>query len=235
MKILPAIDIKNGKIVRLIQGDYSRETIYDDSPVCVAKKWKNQGAKELHIVDLDGAREGCVVNLDVIRQIVKAIDLPVQVGGGIRSIESAKQLFKVGVRRIILSTIAVENQGLLQEFISLFRSKIIVSLDVKDNKLAKKGWLETSREKLIPTAQRLEKMGIKTIIYTDTIRDGMLSEPNYVNIAILRKMVKMKLLIAGSVSSIKQIAKLNSMGIDGVIIALYEGKINLKEVINYVN
>lgn len=237
MKILPAIDIKNGKCVRLKQGDYNQETIYENDPVAMAQKWKLQGATELHIVDLDGARAGDIKNLELINKIVEITSLPVQVGGGIRTIKSAQRLFEIGVNRIILGTIAVENQQLLKEFITTFGSKIVVSLDVKNKKLAKKGWIKTSNNELIPTAKAMEKIGVETIIYTDTNRDGMLTEPNYSIITDLKKAININLFIAGGTSSFDQIKKLKRLGIDGVIVgkALYEGKINLKEVINYAN
>lgn len=234
MKILPAIDIKNSKCVRLQQGDFGRETIYEDDPVVMAMKWKLQGATELHIVDLDGAKEGTIKNMSIIKKIIENTNLMVQVGGGIRTLESARQLFEIGVSRIILGTVVVENRELLKEFIIEYGSKIIVSLDVKNNKLAKKGWIETSNNELIPTAIEMGKIGVETIIYTDTNRDGMLTEPNYSIITDLKKAININLLIAGGVSSCIQIKKLKQIGLDGVIIgkALYEEKINLKEVID---
>src|SRR3989338_5302332 len=233
MKILPAIDIRNGKCVRLTQGDYKRETIYDNNPVIMAQKWQSQGAGDLHIVDLDGAREGKLDNLDIITEIVKGTDLSVQIGGGIRTIESAQSLFQVGVSRIILGTIALEDKKLLKIFIDKFGEKIIISLDVKNNTLAKKGWIEPSLEKLIPKAKEMEQMGVNTIIYTDIERDGMLTEPNFLNISKLRNAVRLSLFVAGGVTSADQVEILKRIKVDGVIIgkALYEETINFNDLV----
>ncbi len=237
MQIIPAIDIKGGKCVRLFQGDYAKETIYADSPVAMALKWKGQGAKMLHIVDLDGAKEGKSKIVNMVKQIINDVDLPIQVGGGIRSLDSINQLIKSGVSRIILSTVVLENIILLKEMVNLFDDKIIVSLDVNKGKLMKNGWIQKSNLNPMKLIKQLENMGIRTIIYTDVARDGTLTEPNYKMVEIIRKNTKMSLIIAGGISSIEQIKKLNAMNIDGVIIgkALYEGKINLKEVSDYVN
>ncbi|OGK20651.1 1-(5-phosphoribosyl)-5-[(5-phosphoribosylamino)methylideneamino]imidazole-4-carboxamide isomerase [Candidatus Roizmanbacteria bacterium RIFCSPHIGHO2_02_FULL_37_13b] len=237
MKILPAVDIKNGKCVRLTQGDYSRETIYENDPVIIAKKWQSQGAKDLHIIDLDGAREGKTINLKVIADIIEDTGLTVQVGGGIRTIKSAQKYFEIGMSRLILGTVAIDNQELLKEFIDKFGEKIIVSLDVKNKKLAKKGWINLSNDELIPKAKEIEQLGVNTIIYTDTNRDGMLTEPNYRNIVGLKKAVKINVVIAGGVTNIDQVAILKRLKVDGIIIgkALYEGSINLEEVLKYAD
>lgn len=237
MQIIPAIDIKDGKCVRLFQGDYAKETIYADSPVAVALKWKKQGAKILHIVDLSGAKKGRSLIGNDLKQIVEKVSIPIQVGGGIRTPDSINQLIKSGVARVILSTYAIENIILLRKAVDLYGDSIIVSLDVLDGKLMKKGWLEQSDITLTSTIKKLGKIGVGTIIYTDITRDGTLTEPNYKMIEKMRKCTQMKIIVAGGVSSIEQINKLKIIGVDGVIIgkALYEGKINLKEVINYVS
>lgn len=237
MKIIPAIDIRDGKCVRLFQGDYARETIYADSPVTMALKWKKQGAKILHIVDLDGAKKGKLINLEAIRKIIRETSLPVQIGGGIRNIASIKRLIEAGVSKIILGTIAIEDKVLFRSIINKYQKKIIVSLDTNNNRLMTNGWLQTRSLDLIKVVKQLEKIGIKTIIYTDVSRDGTLTEPNYKMIDTIRKNTKMDLIIAGGISSIEQIKKLRVMGVEGVIIgkALYEGKIILKEVIKNVS
>lgn len=237
MQIIPAIDIKNGKCVRLFQGDYDKETIYSSSPIEMALKWKNQGAKMIQIVDLDGAKVGKSKIIKIVEKIINNVKIPVEIGGGIRNITTVKRLFNIGVTRIVLGTVALEKINLLKKLIDLYGDRIIVSVDVNDGVLMKKGWLEKSNFGLIPTIKQIEKIGVKTIIYTDITRDGTLTEPNYESIELIRKNTNMKLIIAGGISSINQVKKLKAINVDGVIIgkALYEGKINLKEVIKYVS
>jgi len=236
MQIIPAIDIKNGKCVRLFQGDYDKETIYSNNPIEMALNWKNQGAKIIHIVDLDGAKSGKSKITKIVQKIINDVRIPVEIGGGIRNLITMKRLFNIGVTRIILGTVTLEKINLLKKLIDLYGDKVIVSVDVNNGMLMKKGWLEVSNFSLIPIIKQIEKVGVKTVIFTDITRDGTLTEPNYKNITLIRKNTKMKLIIAGGISSIEQIEKLKKMKVDGVIIgkALYEGKINLKEVIKYV-
>ncbi|MBI4973805.1 1-(5-phosphoribosyl)-5-[(5-phosphoribosylamino)methylideneamino]imidazole-4-carboxamide isomerase [Candidatus Roizmanbacteria bacterium] len=237
MQIIPAIDIKDGNCVRLFQGDYTKETIYADSPVAMALKWKKQGAKMLHVIDLSGAKKGRSMIGNDLKQIIKKVTIPIQVGGGIRTPDSINQLIKSGVAKVILSTYAIENMILLKKIVDLYGDKIAVSLDVLDGKLMKNGWLEQSDITLTSTIKKLGKMGVETIIYTDITRDGTLTGPNYKIIEKVKKCTKMRLIIAGGVSSIEQINKLKIIGVDGVIIgkALYEEKIILKEVLKYVS
>ncbi len=231
MEIIPAIDIKNGKCVRLFQGDYGRETVYDDNPVIIAQKWEKQGAKILHVIDLDGAKEGVTKNIGIIKKMKGSISIPLQVGGGIRSMASIKELINMGISRIILGTAALEDDKLLNQAIKLFRNRIIISLDANNGVLMENGWTNKSNKKLIPTIKELEKKGIQSIIYTDTTKDGTLTEPNYKEVSSLNENTNMNILIAGGISSIDQIKKLKKINVDGVILgtALYEGKIKIKE------
>lgn len=237
MQIIPAIDIRNGKCVRLFQGDYEKETIYANSPIAMALKWKKQGAKMLHVVDLDGAKNGDLINFEVIKKIISKTSLTVQIGGGIRSAASIKRLIEVGVSKIILGTSGVKDKKFLKKIIGEYQEKIIISLDVSNNKLMTNGWLETNIIDPIMFIKKLEKVGVRTIIYTDISRDGTLTEPNYKMIEQIIKNTKMSVIVAGGIASTEQIKKLKTMGIEGVIIgkALYEGKINLREVMKYVN
>ena len=191
----------------------------------------------IHIVDLDGAKMGKPNIIKIVKQIVKEVRIQIQVGGGIRTFTSMYRYIEAGIERIIISTLALENKKLLKKFINSFGKKIVVSLDVKNNKLMKKGWLQPSNLDLIQAIKQIEEIGIKTIIYTDIIRDGTLTEPNYEEINLIRKNTKMNLIVAGGISSFEQIKKLKKMKVDAVIIgkALYEEKINLKEVIKYVS
>lgn len=234
MLIIPAIDIKNGKYVRLTQGDFSREIIYGDNPAEVAKSWEAQGAKMIHLVDLDGAKDGKLSNIEAIQAVIKAIKVPLQIGGGIRSRESVSKLLDLGVSRVIIGTMIFENEELLKDLISQYSSQIIISLDARDGILVKSGWLESTEKNLIETAKYLEKIGVKRFIFTDVIKDGTLTSPNYEAIKNLLANVAVPLIIAGGISSVSDIQKLKDLGVEGVIIgkALYEGKIKLEEVAN---
>lgn len=233
MKIIPAIDIKNGKCVRLFQGDYSKETIYDSNPVAVAQKWEKQGAQALHVVDLDGAKSGRMINIEIIQKIIEAVNIPIQVGGGIRDLTSIIRIIEVGAKSVVLGTAALENVDSLIKIISTYKEKVIISIDIKNGILMKNGWVEKSNFTIIPTVKQINSIGVKTIIYTDVTRDGTLTEPNYEVIKSIKENTKMNLIVAGGISSIDQIIKLSKMKVEGVIIgkALYEEKINLKEVI----
>lgn len=234
MKIIPAIDIRNGKCVRLFQGKYDQETIYGDNPEEMALKWYKAGARILHIVDLDGAKSGRLENIEIIKRIITTTGLSVQVGGGIRDQISARNLFDCGVSKIIVGTMALENIALLSRLLEEYKRKIIVSIDLDNNKVMEKGWLEKSETKMEDLVKVLEKIEVKTIIYTDIVRDGTLTEPNYTEIEKIRSSTRLELLLAGGISTLDHIKKLKSIGVDGVIVgkALYEGKIDLREAIN---
>ncbi|MFH0773659.1 MAG: 1-(5-phosphoribosyl)-5-[(5-phosphoribosylamino)methylideneamino]imidazole-4-carboxamide isomerase [bacterium] len=233
MKMLPAIDLKNGKCVRLFQGDYTRETIYEEDPAVMAQKWEAQGAKILHVVDLDGAKEGRMVNINSIKKIINAVSIPIQVGGGVRTLSSITELIRINVLKIILGTIVLEDKELFNKAIDIYGEKIIVSLDSKDRVLMKNGWLEKTNKNVLSTVQELKNYGVRSIIFTDITKDGTMTEPNYKTIRSIINKTKIDLIIAGGISSIEQIVKLKKMNVGGVIIgkALYEGKINLKEAV----
>lgn len=231
MTIIPAIDIKNGKCVRLTQGKFDAVTIYSDDPVIMAKKWENEGVKMIHIVDLDGAEKSLPVNYEAILRIRKAVKILIQVGGGICSEKTAVEFLKMGIDRIILGTIAIDDPLLLKKLLNKFSSKIIVSLDAKNGKLMKKGWLDKTQINAIDKGLELEKEGVKRIIFTDVTKDGTLTVPNFKIIKLFLSKIKVPLIAAGGISAIESLEKLNSLGVEGVIIgkALYEGKINLPE------
>lgn len=233
MIVIPAIDIRNGRCVRLRQGDFTDETIYGD-PVLMAKKWESEGARLLHIVDLDGAKSGQLTNGDVIEQIVSGVSIPIQVGGGIQSEEIAAKLLVAGVKRMIIGTLALEDETTLKRLIGQYSEQIIVSLDSKNGKLAKRGWLEDATMDLIETAKALERLGVKQFIYTNVLKDGTLTQPDYQGIGTLLKSVKTPLIVAGGISSVADIEKLMKIGVEAVIVgkALYEGKVDLKEANN---
>ncbi len=234
MLIIPAIDIKNGKCVRLIQGDFNKEKIYNDNPVKVAKVWQSKGAKIVHIVDLDGAKNGALDNIEVIKDILQTVTIPIQIGGGIRNKESIDKLLGLGVSKVVLGTIIFEDEELFKELISQYPTQIIVSLDAKNGVLMKNGWLDSTDKNLIETAKRLEKLGVKRFIYTDVTKDGTLTSPNYESVESLLENINIPVIIAGGISNVSDIQKLKDIGVEGVIVgkALYEGRINLEEVTN---
>lgn len=234
MLIIPAIDIKNGRCVRLTQGDFESEKIYSEDPAAIARQWEEQGAQMLHIVDLDGAKNGNLANLEVIKQIAQEVKIPLQVGGGIRNKEAVETLLSIGVSRVILGTVALENEDELKNILNDFASQVAVALDTKDGKLMKQGWFEDSDKSSITTALKLEDLGVKRFIYTDVVRDGTLTEPNYKEIANLTKNIVVPVIASGGISTIASIKQLKSIGIEGLIVgkALYEGKIDLKEALN---
>lgn len=236
MQIIPAIDLIKGKCVRLTQGDYSDVKQYDDDPVRVAKKFEQQRADIIHIIDLEGARSGKLVNFEKVLEIAKNIKIPAQTGGGIRDYVDAAKLLNGGVKRIILGTSAVENDSLIKELIKNFGSeRIIISIDVKGENVAVRGWEDVSEVLLNGFLEKLKILGIKIIIITDIKKDGMLQGPNF---ELIKKVIKndFKVIVAGGVSNVDDIQKLNALGADGVIIgkAIYEGLIDVNGAVNSI-
>lgn len=234
MKIIPAIDLRNGNCVRLRQGNYALEQVYSSDPVALALQWQAAGAKALQLIDLDGARTGTVQNVQVITAIAAQLTIPIQVGGGIQSVETIEQLLSMGVSKVIIGTLALEDEQRLQQCITTYGDKIIVSLDSKDGQLLKRGWLKDSGKQLLATAQRLEQVGVQSFIYTDILKDGTLTQPNYVGISELRAAVSVPITIAGGVSSVTDIKRLSAVGVAGVIVgrALLEGRLTIEEANN---
>jgi phosphoribosylformimino-5-aminoimidazole carboxamide ribotide isomerase len=231
MEIIPAIDLRNSKCVRLFQGDYGQETIFSDGPVSVALRWQSEGARRLHIVDLDGAAKGEPVNLETIEDIIAAIDIPVEVGGGIRSIETIEQLFAAGVERAILGTVAVEKPDLVKEACQRFGDRIIISIDAKDRMVATRGWLQKSTVTASELASKMIELGVMRFIYTDISRDGTLTSPNFEAIAELLSQVNVSVIAAGGISSVQHLTKLAELGVEGAIVgkAIYTGDVKLSE------
>ncbi len=234
MIVFPAIDIQNGRAVRLRQGVKDDSTAYFDNPVDAALKWAGEGAAYLHVVDLDGAFSGKTPNADIIGSICRAVDVPVQVGGGIRSEETIKTYLQAGVSRVIIGSKAVEDEGFIREMAEKYGSALAVSLDAKGDTVVTRGWVEGSDKKVLPFAEFLLSIGIKTIIYTDVSRDGMLTGPNVEMLAQLQKLVGINLIASGGMSCIDDLKKLKAMGVYGAITgkALYEGKITMAEIKN---
>ncbi len=232
MIIFPAIDIRKGKCVRLQQGEFDRESIFGENPVEIAVQWFEKGAQFLHIVDLDGALEGRPIHLALIKEIATKLPIPVQVGGGIRTLEDIQTLLEAGVARIILGTSAVLQIDFVKQAIRLFGERIAVSIDAKNGWIAVDGWKTVTDLKAIDYARTLQDIGLKTIIYTDIAKDGMLSGPNYIELAEMEKNLEINLIASGGVSSIEDVSRLEKMELYGAIIgkALYTGDIQLEEL-----
>lgn len=233
MEIIPAVDIRGGKCVRLYQGDYRRETVFFDDPVAVALDWKAQGARRLHIVDLDGAASGEVRNLAIIETIVKQLGLPVQLGGGIRDEATVSKLLSIGLDRVILGTVAVEQPELMKKLCQKFGQAVVVGIDARDGRVATRGWLKDTETTALELAQRMVGLGARRIIYTDIKRDGTLSEPNFEGVAEIVRGIEAKVIAAGGISALQQLQKLEKLGVEGAIVgkALYTGAISLKEAL----
>lgn len=233
MNIFPAIDLYEGKAVRLYKGDYNQMTVYSENPLEVAKKFESLGATHLHLVDLEGAKNGYPGNLDVIRKIVEETDLFTEVGGGIRTIETAKAYIESGVDRIILGTAAVENEEFLKDALSLFGGKVAVGVDIKDGYVAIKGWTEKSAVSAEDFMKRMEELGVTTVICTDISRDGAMQGSNNTLYKELSEKFNIDLVASGGVSDINDIRTLTGMNLYGAIIgkAYYIGAIDLKEAI----
>lgn len=231
--IYPAIDIIKGKVVRLKRGDYEQMTVYNDDPVFVALKFKKAGAKALHVVDLEGAREGKPMNFEVIAKIAAETGLRTQVGGGIRTAQTVEMYLKAGISRVILGTAAVAQQGLLAKLVAKFSDAIAVSADIKDGMVAVKGWTEVSNQDISAFCAAVKNIGVKTIICTDISKDGMQQGSNIELYRTLKKELDIDIIASGGVSSIEEIKTLSEIGISGAILgkALYEGSINLSDAL----
>ena len=239
MLIIPAIDLKDGKCVRLEQGLMEKATVYSDDPTTAAKHWESQGAELLHVVDLNGAFAGELKNLDAIRAIRAAIKIPIEVGGGIRDIATINTLAAVGIDKIILGTAAIENPPFVREACERFPGKIIVGIDAKDGMVAIKGWAEVTKVKAIDLAKQMQDQGVIAIIYTDIKRDGMLSGPNIEATKALAEALHIPVIASGGVHTMKDIEnllKVRYSGVSGVITgkAIYSGSLNLREAILFV-
>lgn len=233
MKIFPAIDLYSKKAVRLYKGDYSQMTVYNENPVSVAKDFQRQGAKYIHVVDLEGAKNGTTPNIDVVKRIAEETDLFLEIGGGIRDIETVRKYLENGASRVILGTGAVKDEGLLTKAISLYGEKIAVGADVKDGYIAIKGWVEKSEYSLDAFLEKMESLGVKTVICTDISRDGAMRGTNLELYKRLSQKYSLNIIASGGVSSIDDILSLKEMNVDGAIIgkAYYTGAIDLKEAI----
>lgn len=233
MNIFPAIDLYNHKAVRLFKGDYEQMTIYSDNPAEIALDFKNQGATHIHIVDLEGAKSGETPNLDTVKNIIDASGLFTEIGGGIRTMEVIDKYIGIGASRVILGTAAVSDEVFLIEAIKKYGDKIAVGVDIKDGFVAIKGWTEKSQYDCFSFCEKMQKIGVKTIICTDISKDGAMQGTNHELYKELSEKFDMQLIASGGVSSLDDVKKLNTLGIYGAIIgkAYYTGAISIKEAV----
>lgn len=233
MIIFPAVDILQGKCVRLIQGDYNQEKVYSDSPVAMAQTWAAKGAEFIHIVDLDGAKSGESINKQIIINIAQNVDVPIQVGGGIRSLATIDSYISNGVNRVIIGTAAIQDQAFLEEAVKQYGEKIVVSIDAKNDFVATDGWTDTSDVRALDLVKKLEAIGVQTIVYTDIAKDGMLQGPNFAEQKAINEATTMNVIASGGVTTQEDIVKLKTLNLYGVIIgkALYDGKLSLEDII----
>jgi phosphoribosylformimino-5-aminoimidazole carboxamide ribotide isomerase len=231
--IYPAIDLRDGRCVRLVEGDFSRETVFDADPAAAARRWAEAGAEWLHVVDLDGAVAGRPVNLPSIGAISAAVDIPIQLGGGLRSLENLESAFAAGITRTILGTVALEIPELVAAAVQRWGDAIAVGLDARDGKLATRGWLDQSDVLAVEVAQSLQDVGVRHFIFTDIRRDGTLSGPNLESLQELISAVDAQVIASGGVGALADIEAVREVGAAGAIVgrALYDGRMDLAEAI----
>ncbi len=239
MQIWPAIDLLGGKCVRLQQGDYNRETVFAEDPLTMAMKWRDSGTQYLHLVDLDGAKNGSQINQDCIRRIVSETGLICQVGGGVRSEETIDRLLELGLQRVIVGTRALREPAWFAAMADKYPQKLVLGIDARDGKVATDGWLETSGTTAIDLAQQIAGMTkqVAAIIYTDIARDGMLTGPNFAQYEQMQQATSIPVIASGGVATLEDIVRLRDMKAHGCIVgrALYEGRVTLEEVLQCAN
>lgn len=236
MRIYPAIDIKDGKCVRLFKGQFSDVTVYGDSPAEMARKWESLGGEFIHVVDLDGALKGHGVNAAKIKEICESVKVPVQTGGGIRTMEDIEEKLACGINRVIIGTKAVSDSDFVKQAVKKYGSKIVIGIDAKDGMVAVEGWEKTSNFTAVEFAKKMAAIGVQTIVYTDIATDGTLAGPNIQAMTEMTKSVDADIIASGGVGSIDHIKALAGTGVEGVIVgkALYTGNVNLTEAIKAV-
>ena len=238
MEVIPAIDLRGGKCVRLYQGDYAQETVYSDDPLETALRWVDMGATRLHIVDLDGARDGKPANLKAVERIASAVDVPLHLGGGIRDMDTARAAIDAGVSRIMLGTAAVEDADLIGALLGGFGAEsVIVSVDAKDGRVALRGWTEGSSALATDLVADMATLGVVRFLYTDISRDGTLTEPNFEGVSALVSQGDIRLIAAGGIATVAHLTRLAEIGAEAGIVgrAIYTGDIDLREAIETID
>jgi len=233
MLILPAIDIRNGKCVRLQQGDYNQETVYGDSPVAMAKHWEQQGAAFLHIVDLDGAKEGKPTNFSIVSDIAASVNIPIEIGGGIRNHETIQRYLNAGVNRVVVGTLALKEADWFRNMCRQFPYQLVLGIDGRNGFVATEGWLETSQMLAADLAKQYADLPLAALVYTDIAKDGMLEGPNIEEMETIRRAVPFSLIVSGGIASLEDIRRLAQCGFHACIIgkALYENKFRLPDAL----
>ena len=233
MEVIPAVDVRGGRAVRLHQGDYDRETVFDDDPFAAAARWVEEGARRVHVVDLDGAREGRQANAAVTRAIVEGVDAAVQIGGGIRDLDTLRATLDLGAARVVLGTAAVRDPALLREAVALARERLIVSVDARDGIVRVEGWTEGSEVEAAPFVRELAAIGVERIVYTDIDRDGVRGSPNFEMYEALVSETSIAVIAAGGVSTLDDLRRLSACGVEAAIVgrALYTGEVSLPEAL----
>ena len=237
MEVIPAIDLRGGRCVRLYQGDYARETVYSDDPGQVAQQWVALGARRLHVVDLDGARDGTPANLTALEQIISSVGTPVQFGGGIRTAETAEKVLDAGVDSVIVGTAAVERSEVVRDLCSRFGSdRVVIGVDTRDREVMLRGWTRGGRVRASELIDRMMELGAKQFMHTDVTRDGTLTEPNFQDVEEIARKRGIKLIAAGGIADLEHLARLAHIGVDGAVVgkALYTRDIDLAEALKLV-
>lgn len=234
MIVYPAIDIKNGECVRLVQGDMEKATTYYKNPAAAALRWQNLGAERLHVVDLDGAVAGKPHNTAAVKEILDAVSIPVQLGGGIRDLDTVEMILNMGVERVIIGTAALKDGAFIHNAVSRYGPRIVIGIDARDGCVAVDGWKTASEVRSMELAKRMEAYGVERVVYTDISRDGMLEGPNFEMIEEMVKQTSMSIIASGGISSVDDLIRIRETGAGGAVVgkALYAGSIDLKEALD---
>lgn len=233
MQVIPAIDILEGRCVRLLQGNFAKKTIYSNNPEAVAYEWACKGAERIHVVDLDGALSGLPTNMDIVSRIVSAVDVPIQLGGGIRTVEAAIDAVQVGVDRVMVGTAAIDKTLLLKISETIGIERVLVSLDARDGEVMVEGWTASGGMRVTDVVSNIEQQGVSRIMYTDVTRDGTLTEPNFEAIDELVSGTQLSVIAAGGIASVDHLIRLSELGVEGAVVgrALYTGDVELADAI----
>ncbi|MBI3744505.1 MAG: 1-(5-phosphoribosyl)-5-[(5-phosphoribosylamino)methylideneamino]imidazole-4-carboxamide isomerase, partial [Chloroflexi bacterium] len=229
-EVIPAIDLRGGRCVRLFQGDFARETVFSDDPVGVAQRWESLGAPRLHVVDLDGAAQGKPANTAVIERIAQTIRIPIQVGGGLRTLESVDTLVQAGAGRVVLGTAAAEDPALVRQAVERHGERIVVGVDARNGMVATHGWVKQQQMKAIDLVRQMERLGVARFVYTDIAKDGVLAGPSYESTQEVVAATRAAVIASGGVASIEHLQRLAAIGVEGAIVgkALYTGAVDLR-------
>jgi phosphoribosylformimino-5-aminoimidazole carboxamide ribotide isomerase len=233
VEVIPAIDLRGGRCVRLVQGDYDHEIVYSNDPAAMAERWAREGARRLHVVDLDGAREGRPVNDAAVRRVIEAVEVPVQVAGGVRDLDAVERWLAAGAARVVLGSAVARDPQLAAEASKRYGERILVSIDARDGLVAADGWLESTGARADELLRELAALGVPRFVYTDITRDGTLTAPNFEVIEALVSAVEAPLIAAGGVAAVAHLVRLAALGVEGAIVgrALYDGAVRLPEAL----